>query len=147
MADAADQSYSYIVCAVKCLTDVIPTSEILRPLFESLATSPTTSIVLLQNGVGIEDDLQRAFEKLGLKNPIISGCAWVDTTVLEGGRTISQHGNERLVLGYHKSSNNAHFSENVAQASLDCLWQMLQAGGVSAERAEIDVARWRKVLW
>lgn len=116
--EAADQQYSYIFCAVKCLTDVQSTSDILAPLLATLSSSPKTAVVLLQNGVGVEDDLQETFAKLGLSNPVISGCAWVDTTAVDGGRTITQRGNERLVLGYHKSPNAANFSQTTSQASL-----------------------------
>lgn len=147
MEEAADQKYSYIICAVKCLIDVTPTSDILKPLFNLLAASPATAVVLIQNGIGIEDGLQEAFAGRGLKNPIISGCAWVDTTVTDGGKTITQHGNERLVLGYHSPPDAENFSEDTSKAALDCLCESLKLGKVSAEPAEIDVARWRKVLW
>ena len=101
-------------------------------------------------GIGIEDDLQFELNKAGLGNPIISGCAWVDATVINNGRTISQHGSERLVLGYHrpKLEENDRFSSNIAQEALDSLCNMLHLGGVTPEPAEnIDAARWRKVLW
>ena len=145
--EAADQQYSYIICAVKCLTDVHTTSEILAPLLAKLASSPTTSIVLLQNGIGIEDDVLETLSGMNLRNPVISGCAWVDVTPVDGGRTVTQHGNERLVLGYHRSPNASECSESASRASLDQLCMLLRAGGSAVELAEIDVARWRKVLW
>lgn len=144
--EAAGEDYSYIICAVKCLPDVRPTSEILAPLLQKL--SPSTRIVLLQNGVGIEDDIQEALAKQGSANPVLSGCAWVDATAVNGGRTVTQRGNERLVLGYHKpASPDASFSEIHSRAALTRFCELLKKGGASPEPADIDTARWRKVLW
>ncbi|KAI0338877.1 2-dehydropantoate 2-reductase [Trametopsis cervina] len=145
--EAADQQYSYIICANKCLPDLHKTSDILRPLLNTLHNSPSTSIVLLQNGIGMEDDIQETLRDLGLDNPVISGCAWVDVTVTEEGRTVAQHGNERLVLGYHTPISTTNFSEAASRAALTRFCDLLALGGVSPESTDIDIARWRKVLW
>ncbi len=139
-----------IICAFKCLLDLYPTSSIIEPLLKTLPDSPETALVLLQNGIGIEDELEDQLSKLGCKNRIISGCAWVDTTAIDGGRKVTQHGNERLVLGYHKAKSPFRAAyepiEEAEVRSLDSLCRMLESGGASAEPAHIDVARWRKVL-
>lgn len=144
---AGDQKYSYIICAIKCYLDIHTTSAILAPLIDQLHDSPETSIVLLQNGVGIEDELMDTLVRRGLSNIVISGCAWTDSTMLNGGTTVSQHGNERLVLGYHHPRAAISFSQAQAQSALDTLTLLLRTGGVTVEQADIDVARWRKVLW
>ena len=102
---------------------------------------------MLQNGIGIEDDLREAFFQQGISSSIISGCAWVDVTAVDEGRTITQHGNERLVLGYHKPTVVFDDWESEAEAALARLCKLLEMGGASSEAADIDVARWRKVLW
>lgn len=149
--EAADRGYAYIVCAVKCLPDVKPTSAIIEPLLKKLSSYPDTptSIVLLQNGVGIEDDVLGALAKHGVGSvPVLSGCAWTDTTAVDGGKRIVQHGNERLVIGYHRASPSVGFDETRSQASLDTFVQLLKSGGINVESApDIDVARWHKVLW
>ena len=147
-ADAADRPYTYILCAFKCYLDIQSTSSILGPLLDHLSTD--TSIVLLQNGIGIEDELLDTLRERGLTNPVISGCAWVDSTMVDGGRAVRQHGNERLVLGYHTprgSDVKAQFDESKAQAALNALCTLLRTGGANIESANIDAARWRKVLW
>jgi 2-dehydropantoate 2-reductase len=144
--EAANQQYTYIICAVKCLPDVRPTSEILGPLLDTLSSSPEAAIVLLQNGIGIEDDIFEALKHRGLNNPVISGCPWVYVTTMDGGKTISRRGNERLVLGYHRSSSAA-FSETTSQKALGRLCNLLRLGGASVEPSDIEVARWRMVLW
>lgn len=150
MKEAADHEYSFVICAFKCLLDVNPTTSILAPMLDVLATRPSTTIVLLQNGIGIEDDLQADLERRGCHNLIISGCAWTDTTLVNGGKTVVQHGNERLVLGYHKpktQTNDGGFSDSEAQAKLDSISDLFRQGGAHVDQADIDVARWRKVLW
>lgn len=145
--EAANEQYSYLICAAKCLPDVRPTSDILAPLLNSISTSSSTSIVLLQNGVGIEDDIFEALSKRGLSSPVISGCAWVDATAVDDGKTITQHGNERLVIGYHKPPAPSALAQSTSKAALNNLFDILRIAGTGVEISEIDVARWRKVLW
>lgn len=144
--EAADRSYAFIVCATKCLSDIRPTSSILGPLVKTLPSSPETAIVLLQNGVGIEEDVQKAIADVGAANPVLSGCAWVDATTVDQGKRVTQHGNERLVLGFHKTPHAP--TNNEGQSALNKFCALLQSAGASAEAAEdVDAARWRKVLW
>ncbi|KAI0667728.1 ketopantoate reductase PanE/ApbA C terminal-domain-containing protein [Trametes maxima] len=152
--DAADRHYSYIICAFKCIPEIVTTPTLLFPLLNKLpeGSSPSndpTTFVLLQNGIGIEDDLQAALAKIDAPSTIISGCCWVDTTLVDDGRRVIQHGNERLVLGYHQppKAASADFS-NTAQRSLDTLCDLLRTAGGNVESApDVDIARWRKVLW
>lgn len=147
--EAADREYTFIVCAAKCLPDVNTTSSILYPLLKKLPKYPNTSIVLLQNGIGITDDLQKTLNELGVVNPILSGCAWVDATAVDGGRRLTQHGKEKLVIGYHASTAPGfHFAG--AAESLGHFSALFGSGhgGVTIDSVpNIEVARWRKVLW
>ena len=148
--EAADREYQFIVCATKSVPEVILTSRLLNPLLSRLSSRSQTTIILLQNGIGIEDDLLEVLNSRGLSNiVVVSGCAWVDTTVFDGGRRVTQVGTERLVLGYHKPrSDSPAFSETVAQERLEDFCDKLLAGGVTPELApDVDAARWRKVLW
>ncbi|KAI0087052.1 ketopantoate reductase PanE/ApbA C terminal-domain-containing protein [Irpex rosettiformis] len=145
--EAANERYSYIVCATKCLPDVRPTSNILAPLLDALDETSSTSIVLLQNGVGIEDDIFEALSRRDLSNPVISGCAWVDATMVDSGKAITQHGKEELVIGYHKPPGPSAFSEDTSKVALGHFSDILQSAGAAVKVSEIDVARWRKVLW
>lgn len=153
--EAADRSYAYIICAFKCIPDITTTPALLAPILSRLAADPstsTTSFVLLQNGIGIEDDLLEAVSKISAPTVVISGCCWVDTTAVDGGKKVAQHGNEKLILGYHQPGAAAGASQGVsehdAKGSLDTLVSMFRAAGSDAEAApDADVARWRKVLW
>ncbi|KAI0081620.1 2-dehydropantoate 2-reductase [Panus rudis PR-1116 ss-1] len=152
--ESADRNYSFIVCATKCVPELNKTTDILSPLLEKLTQSPETAIVLLQNGIGIEDDVLDWLAQRSLKNIVLSGCAWVDTTAIDGGRTITQFGNERLVLGYHRpptstdATPSTTFSKDIAREKLDTFSDILKASGANVEPvADMDAARWRKVLW
>jgi len=147
--EAADRHYSFIVCATKCVPEVISTPDILAPLVSPLL-SPNTVFLLIQNGIGIEDDLRAALAARGFKNIIMSACAWVDTTMVDGGLKVTQIGTERLTIGYHRPSSetDSTFSEDVAEKALTLLSELLTAGGSTPEPVvDIDAARWQKVLW
>ncbi|KAI0373651.1 hypothetical protein BV20DRAFT_962206 [Pilatotrama ljubarskyi] len=150
--EAADRHYSFIICAFKCIPEIITTPALLSPLLSKLAADPpqnTTTFVLLQNGIGIEDDLQAALANIDAPTVLISGCCWVDTTAMDAGKKIAQHGNERLVLGYHLAPDRrTELCESAAKQSLDRLCELLRMAGGNVEAAtDVDIARWRKVLW
>lgn len=149
---AADRDYDFIVCATKCVPEVLATSILLEPLLSRLSSTSQTTIVLLQNGIGIEDDLQDVLYTRNLSHIVIaSGCAWVDTTAVDGGRKVTQVGSERLVLGYHRPPTRhspGKFSEETSRAQLELFCDLLHSGGVTPEFVpDVDAARWRKVLW
>lgn len=147
--EAADREYTFIICAAKCLPDVNPTPSILHPLLEKLPKYPNTAIVLLQNGIGITDDLQKMLDELGVVNPILSGCAWVDATAVDGGRRLTQHGKEKLVIGCHPSTApDFHFAGATELLGRFSALFESRHGGVTIDSVpDIEVARWRKVLW
>lgn len=63
----------------RALPDVLPTPRLLGPLLKC-----THTFVLIQNGVDIHQDLRAAVPEA----TIISGCAWIDTTAVNGGRLV-----------------------------------------------------------
>lgn len=97
--EANDRPYKYIICTTKCLPDLLPTASVLAPFLDSkyadsvdLEDGPT--VVLLQNGVGIEHPLAMAYPN----TPIISVVVWVGANLLPGG--VVTHGKmEELIMG------------------------------------------------
>ncbi|KAI0754756.1 ketopantoate reductase PanE/ApbA C terminal-domain-containing protein [Daedaleopsis nitida] len=149
--EAADRPYAYIICASKCIPEVTTTPAMLAPLLANLgspsghahAPERPTTFVLLQNGIGIEDDLLDSLSMIRAPSVVLSGCCWTDITAV--GRRIVQRVAERVVLGYHRPPPG---SEQAARTSLECLVELFRASGCVAEAApDADVARWRKVLW
>ena len=69
---------------------MISTPDILGPLL-----SLSDSFVLIQNGVGVEGALRRQLPAA----TIISGCAWVDASIVEKGRLLTQYGAVGILSG------------------------------------------------
>lgn len=129
--------------ANKALLDAKPSlSDQLRPVISS-----TTSIVLLQNGVGAEAPLHESFPD----NTIISAVVWT------GGRSISsekdgqagaeQFNREGLTIGVDYRSEDSGVKQEERQR-LDTLVGWLEAGkGECTVTEEIQTERWIKVIW
>ncbi|THH14306.1 hypothetical protein EW146_g6017 [Bondarzewia mesenterica] len=140
--DAADRKYDFVVCTFKALPDVMSTSKLIGPLLSS-----TNNFVLIQNGIGIHADLQEARPDAN----IISSCAWIDVTTLDGGRSVVQSGSNRLTSGLHagpslQTSTGVPIDEG--RQALQLFHNVLVAGGAGSEMTDdIEAARWQKILW
>ena len=117
--EANDRPYKFIICATKCLPDLMPTASVLAPFLESehahgksvdLEDGPT--VVLIQNGIGIEHPLATSYPSV----PIISVVAWIGANLKEGGRVT--HGLlEQLIMG--ASSFSCSFGSTVSSSLAD----------------------------
>lgn len=65
----------------RALPDVITTPKLIQPLL-----AKARAFVLIQNGIGIERDLQEAVPRA----TIISGCAYIDSTTIDNGAAVKQ---------------------------------------------------------
>lgn len=132
-----------MLCANKALLDAKPSlSEQLRPII-----SPSTSIVLLQNGVGAEAPLHESFPE----NTIISAVVWTGgkptPTTEDGQAGAEQFNREGLTIGVdYRSQDSSVKAEE--RAKLDKLVGWLEAGkGDCTVTDEIQTERWIKVIW
>ena len=88
MSSVPQSTYSYLCLRTtdsswhRFIPDIITTPRLLEPLLSS-----TSTFVLLQNGIGVHEDLRRAVPAA----TIISICAWTDATAINGGNVI-RHG-------------------------------------------------------
>ena len=129
---------------------MISTPDILGPLLNH-----SDSFVLIQNGVGVEGALRRRLPTA----TIISGCSWIDATIAEKGRLLTQYGTvgilfsaaffllnerqERLTMGVHPLPDG-----KPEEKSLELLTDLLLKGGTKPEpESDIVAQRWRKLLW
>ncbi|KAI8456785.1 ketopantoate reductase PanE/ApbA-domain-containing protein [Phakopsora pachyrhizi] len=135
--EAADQKYRFIVCSFKCLPDVTTTPSILAPLMAPYTQnsndvkyeiySPT--VVLLQNGIGIEQPLAEAFPSIN----IISCVVWtvvnlINPSQLDQSSSLVKnqaptvvHGMiEKLVLGLYQGEGFAHTSGDEKSTPKSC---------------------------
>ncbi len=105
--------------------DVLP--QLLRPII-----GDDTVVVLIQNGIGLEDDLQQLFPGLH----IVAGLAFICSAKVGPGHISHQ---------CYGSINLGNFScpaDRFAQLLAD-----LQAAGITAAEVPYLEARWRKAVW
>jgi len=118
----------YILVGLKVLPE-IDTAEIIKE-----AVGPETAIVLLQNGVEIEEPVARAFPD----NEIISGLAFICATRTSPGH-IDHTDFGRLVIGRFPAGKSVKVEE---------LARLFNEAGLKCEVTEDAVtARWRKLVW
>lgn len=137
---AASGPFDYVLCANKALLSAKPSlEEILAPVI-----SKDTAIVLLQNGVGSEAPLHKAFPN----NTIISAVVWTGGKVepaTDGTPTVAQFSRESLTMGVDYTDGLDRAGED---AKLQTLADILaKANSDSVLTDDIQSARWVKVIW
>jgi len=116
-----------LVCS-KAIPGTIP--NIIRPA----VTPGHTTIVLIQNGVGIEEEYAAAFPS----NPIVSCVVYLPATQRPAG--VITHGEvERLEIGSYPSSASSQHAEAFAK--------LIQDAGATAELYDdVQLKRWFKLV-
>ncbi len=126
--DEYDHKPDYIIIATKVLPGIS------LPSLIGSKICPQTAIVLLQNGIDIEEPVAAAFPA----NEIISAIAFISVSRPEYG-VIDHRDYGRLVIGSYPSGS----SDKTAR-----LAEVFKQAGV---RCDIDLdiieARWRKLMW
>jgi len=118
----------YILVGLKVLPE-IDTAEIIKDV-----VGPETAIVLLQNGVEIEEPLVKAFPD----NEIISGLAFICATRTSPGH-IDHSDFGRVVIGRYPAGKSVKAEE---------LARLFNEAKLKCEVTEDAVtARWRKLVW
>ncbi len=113
-------------------TKVLPSLNL--PKLIAPSVSEKSTIVLIQNGIFIEDEIARAFPK----NQILSTIAFVDVIRIGQGK-IKHSGDGRLTFGEFLNAN---------PVKTKILLDLLDKGGVPVQVSEnIQHDRWKKLLW
>ena len=102
--------------------------ELLPPLL-----GPKTIVVLIQNGIGVEADVQRMFPDTAL----VAGLAFICSAKTEPGRVSHQ---------CYGSINLGNYSCKDTQ-SLNALLTDFTQAGVQAALVNYEEARWKKAVW
>ncbi|KAH7119078.1 2-dehydropantoate 2-reductase [Dendryphion nanum] len=120
--------FDYIVVCSKAIPNMVP--EVIQPA----VTLNHTAIVLIQNGIGIEEEYVNMFPG----SPIVSGVAYLPVTQRPAG-VINHKEVERLELGnYPASSKNGHAATFA---------KLVQDSGATAELYDdVQSKRWTKLL-
>lgn len=125
--DYQDQADYLILC-----TKVLPTLDRVALIKEAITTK--TSIVLIQNGIDIEQEIVDAFPD----NEVISGLAFICSNRTQPG-VINHLAYGRLTLGNFPdgiSYKTKHLADLFRHSGLDCLCT-----------EDIIAARWQKCVW
>ena len=118
----------YVLVGTKVVAES-DTVELIKPV-----VGPRTAIVLIQNGVEIEQPVAEAFPG----NEIISGLAFIGVSRVGPGK-IHHQAYGRLTLGRYPGGSS-QMAEKLAE--------LLESCGVPCElTSEVVTARWKKLVW
>ncbi len=116
-----------VIVALKTVNNhLIPS--LIAPLLKS-----DTAVVLIQNGIGVEEDVQKALPLAQL----IAGLGFICSTKI-GPAHISHQDYGALTLANYSCKDEAKV-ERIAEDFIKA--------GVKTELLEYDYARWRKAIW
>lgn len=130
-AESSPQQFRWLLVTTKAAIDC-PEAEAIKP-----AVSPNTTIVILQNGIAIEEPFRAAFPQ----TPILSGVLY--TPVSQTGPTTFTHGTlDEVFLGtFPAEAPVLHVN---ACAKFTCL---VRTGGAKTHHVtDIQIERWKKLL-
>ena len=133
---APDGPYDYVIVAAKA----IPDAEISKTIAPVVNRGKTT-IALIQNGIGIEDEYVKAFPE----NPLLSCVVYLPTTQISPGH-IRMGNFESLEVGAYPSS--AYTDNPEVKAAADRFMEILKHAGSNAKWFDdVQEKRWNKLLF
>ncbi|KAI9596464.1 2-dehydropantoate 2-reductase, partial [Syncephalis fuscata] len=135
-AAAVPDGFDYVVVCTKSLPELSSTADTIAPAI----TANKTAVVLIQNGVGIEEPVAQQFPH----NPCISCVAYIGVTQIAPG-VISHALRGDLRIG---SYNRVEQPIQTQEPDTNRLAQLFEAGGVAAMvMTDIQPVRWNKIVW
>lgn len=124
--------FDLIICANKAIVDRPPyLHDIIRP-----AVGPQTCIVIIQNGIGNEEPLVRAFPA----NHVV-GCVTFAGCIIEKPNVVSHFNHETMAIGWASGEETRNFPD-----SMQLLADMLRETEFTVV-SDIKSERWKKVIW
>ncbi|OMH78924.1 putative 2-dehydropantoate 2-reductase [Zancudomyces culisetae] len=139
-AVAGNNVFDYVIVCTKCLPNLYDPAEVVAPYI----ISDKTVIVLVQNGIGIEEPVRVRFPN----NPIISGIAYIDVDQTQSG--IIRHGGTNfIVCGFYVKEGddlNAYNKDNAH--ILEDIKNVFTAGNMGINvQDNVQEYRWSKIIW
>lgn len=132
---AGSEPYDYVIVATKALPES-ETSKVIAPV----VNEGRTTIVLIQNGIGIEDEYSKAFPN----NPLLSCVAYLPTTQISPGH-VQMGGFERLEVGSFPA--NSYSEDERVRESAEKFVAILRDSGSDTRRYDdVQEKRWNKLL-
>ena len=142
--DSCDGSFHLDAPHVYCSTDDMPQCDVVLVCLKSInngklltmlpsVIGPHTVVVLIQNGIGVEADVQQMFPDLQL----VAGLAFICSAKTEPGHINHQ------CYGHINLGNYSCRDEVMLKRIVD----EFNAAGVLAGLVEYQEARWKKAVW
>ncbi|KAI8323622.1 ApbA-domain-containing protein [Martensiomyces pterosporus] len=130
--------YDFVIFCTKALPNLGDNSHIVAPALKS----PHTVIMLIQNGIDIEEPFAARYPN----NPIVSVIAYIDTSQPSDG--VIEHGNNtNLLMGLY-SPETATYDVPSVVGSVKALNEVWEANGAVCKYIEkIQPYRWSKLVW
>ncbi|KAF9352310.1 hypothetical protein BGX34_012217 [Mortierella sp. NVP85] len=130
------ETYDFIVVCMKVLPQVYSVADIIAPAVEA---SPNATIVLIQNGIGIEDPIKERFPR----NPIISSVTYIGVTQNEPGIVYHSGKVQVLISGLFEPIEGVDTTTPVQLYEDIC-----KQGGIDTIMTDdIQNYRWQKLVW
>ncbi|KAK8108663.1 hypothetical protein PG984_014464 [Apiospora sp. TS-2023a] len=127
------EAFDYIVVCSKALPTKPSTAELIRP-----AVSAHTAIVLIQNGVAIEEPYADAFSD----NPLLSTVVYLPATQVQPA-VVEHKEVELLHVGTYPATGVSAAAKDAAKAFVE----LLAAAGATAKlHDDVQAERWTKLL-
>ncbi len=139
VSEAVAQSslpFDYILVTAKAIPTTPSTAELIRPAI----TPGTTAVVLIQNGIGIEEEYARLYA--GDNVPILSTVVYMPATQAAPA-LISHKELEHLHVGTYPASGVPETHKRAARAFVDLL---TAAGATGTLHDDVQTQRWAKLL-
>ncbi|KAF2091035.1 2-dehydropantoate 2-reductase [Saccharata proteae CBS 121410] len=134
---AAHRPYDFILVASKAFPGANPDTP---SLIASVITPERTVIVLLQNGIGIEDEYRTAFPN----NPLLSGVVYLPANQTAPG-VVSMGNFNRLEIGTYPAEPAD--GDSAAAGMLRILRDVVRPAGVDVQLYDdVQPRRWSKLL-
>ncbi|KAF9105542.1 hypothetical protein BGX29_012024 [Mortierella sp. GBA35] len=130
------ETFDMIVVCMKALPHVYSIPDIIAPAVEA---SPQASIVLIQNGIGVEEPVKQRFPR----NPILSSIAYIGVTQNSLGVVYHSGTYQKIIVGLFEPI------EGVDTAfALQTFGDRCKQGGIETiVTDDIQNYRWQKLVW
>jgi len=124
------QHFDYVIICSKALPTSPSTPKLIKP-----AISPSTTIVLIQNGIAIEEP----YAKLYPENPLLSTVVYFPANQTSPGVVLHSEKTEMLHIGAYPASSNTDSATKFAKILTD-------AGATTKVHADVQFERWSKLV-
>lgn len=149
--------FDYVLCTVKICPEQRQVGEWIRtflPSGKGKDRSSLPTVVFVENGIGIEEEPYEALCQGDdpVAGTIISCCAWLGATLVNGGKTVEHGPLERLEMGLYPHLEKDELAKAPAawrNEKLRLFAETYKNGGGGAEMMEGDIQpkRWIKRAW